>query len=110
MLLAGYACQGHSRSQSVHGNLRQPAGVFVRDHAGGRPRQRTVLGQKRTPSLQKISVAISLVRPLALGDFLEGIRNQETIESRFAAEEAGFAQVVVVREMAPPVGSGRGSD
>src|SRR5438105_1643106 len=57
--------------------------------------------------MEEISVSISLVRPFPPCGLFEGVRDQSAIESRFRAEEACLAQMVVVGQVTEGISTAR---
>src|SRR6266851_10291698 len=99
MLLAGYARGANRRSQTVNKYRRERARIFVRDHAGDRPRGRCVFRWERDASLAESSPVIVLQRALAAEGVLHSIDWGQAVDCRFAGEDAGFDLVIVVRDM-----------
>src|SRR5947209_1001193 len=95
--------QTYGGCETIRGNLTERAGVFVGQHARYRPGNRRMLGRKGGPALKETAIAISLIRTLASGHFLERVGNHGAVQRRFTGQKSRLAHMVVVREIAEDV-------
>src|SRR6266446_3520527 len=105
MLLAGYARGANRRSQTVNKYRRERARIFVRDHAGDRPRRRCVFRWERDTTLAESSPVIILQRAFAAEGVLHCKDWSQAVDRRFTCQDAGFNLMIVVREMSPQIHS-----
>ena len=91
------------RRRSVSQQLRSNSRIFVGNHRSNGPGSRGMLGGKAIASLPEAGI-LRVRRPGTARDRLDHQRRNQGAHSRFAGLPCGFAQVVIVSQLAHQVG------